>query len=219
MAQNLRPGISCHRRITGSRRAREAKSDQEQPLEIPGFQVRKAGGNRTAMAGRQRFPACEALKAGDPSIWIHGMFFARGDSSGSQGGWRALRLGKFRDRDQKLALPFSPSRRRPGRCAIAANIPCKFSASPTILGWCNKRDGARLFGGEDYVDGWRGILARPRNLPFPREHSTTSASVIGAWVSFGGYVSRYQFRSSPSALSPQPPLPRSRCAMPVTAGR
>jgi hypothetical protein len=49
-------------RSARARRVRKGSRDQDQALEIPEFQARETGDNRTAKAGRQQFPASvEAL--------------------------------------------------------------------------------------------------------------------------------------------------------------
>jgi hypothetical protein len=48
-------------RSARARRAREAKRDQGQVVEIPGFQAWETGHNRSAKAGRRRFPASGGL--------------------------------------------------------------------------------------------------------------------------------------------------------------
>ncbi len=94
-------------RTARARCAREAIGDQDQAVDIPGFQVRKAGGNRTAELVRQRFPASARLREDKgPAIYIHDMFPSRvssptppgplrwnagtqcpmGDAPGAQGG-------------------------------------------------------------------------------------------------------------------------------------
>jgi hypothetical protein len=50
-------------RSARARLAREAKRDQDQVVEIPGFQVWETAGNGTAKADRQRFPASAGLRA------------------------------------------------------------------------------------------------------------------------------------------------------------
>jgi enoyl-CoA hydratase/isomerase-like protein len=49
-------------RSARARRAREAKTDQHQAVEIPRFQVQETGDNRRVQAGRQRFPASVGLR-------------------------------------------------------------------------------------------------------------------------------------------------------------
>jgi hypothetical protein len=46
-------------------RPREAKRDQDQVVEIPGFPRRKIGDNRKAKADRQRFPASAGLQGNE----------------------------------------------------------------------------------------------------------------------------------------------------------
>ena len=55
-------------RSAHARRAREAKRDQDQVLEIPGFRVWETADNRTAKADRQRFPASAGLRANKTCI-------------------------------------------------------------------------------------------------------------------------------------------------------
>jgi hypothetical protein len=54
--------------------AREAKREQDQAVEIPGFQDWKTGDNREARTDRQRFRALAELQADEANIWVHDMF-------------------------------------------------------------------------------------------------------------------------------------------------
>ena len=60
-----------------ARRAHEAKRDQDQVVEIPGFQVWETAGNGTAKANRQRFPASGAPGGQDMHRWVHDTFSSR----------------------------------------------------------------------------------------------------------------------------------------------
>src|SRR5262249_20541024 len=63
-----------------ARRAREAKRDQDQVFEIPGFPRQETGQNRRAEADRWRFPtkAWSGGTSGRKSgIWVHGSFATR----------------------------------------------------------------------------------------------------------------------------------------------
>jgi hypothetical protein len=58
--------------------AREAQTDQDQVVEIPGFPVRETGDNRRVQVARQRFPASTvAPRQNAASIWVHDAFWSR----------------------------------------------------------------------------------------------------------------------------------------------
>jgi len=50
-------------RTARARRAREARRDQDQVVEIPGFEIQETGDNRKDRADRQRFPASTGLQS------------------------------------------------------------------------------------------------------------------------------------------------------------
>src|SRR6267142_2716712 len=49
-------------------RARDAKRDQDQPIDTPRFWFRKTGNNRTEQADRQRFRASARFQAATTSV-------------------------------------------------------------------------------------------------------------------------------------------------------
>ena len=75
MPRGRPPGLP--ERSARARRAREAKRDQGQPIEIPRFRLEKTGDNRKDQADRQIFPTSAGLRANEASMSVHLMFPSR----------------------------------------------------------------------------------------------------------------------------------------------
>jgi hypothetical protein len=127
------------------RRAREAKMDQDQVVEIPGVRVRETGDSRRAKADRQGFPASGRSRASEPDIWIHDMFPSREPQLG-----QSPRIDRKGTSGQAAFAAYVPrakdcsARRR--RAAPRARFAVREPASPGCrrAGRCNPQCRARL---------------------------------------------------------------------------
>jgi len=111
-----------------ARRAREARRDQDQVVEIVGFRFRKAGGNRTERTDRQWFPASATFQWrrfwGEPRYY---MYPIRSGQDGSA------------DRNQLAGRASRPTTRRRARpswtCEFTASHPPFLGGEPTPRWW------------------------------------------------------------------------------------
>jgi hypothetical protein len=91
-----------------------------------------------------------------------------------------MRLGKYPDRDEKLATSAFAVPAKAGIDASAAsNFSSDCSALPAVTGSCGGNNGPRHFAGEDQGVGCRMILAQPRMLK-PILRISTLNHVIGS---------------------------------------